>query len=160
MEDNEDLLELVARYLKGAGWEVALARGPRECWDRLKQIRPSVILLDMLFSEASGFEIAQSLKRERAYREIPILAMTGLYSRKDLQRCLEAGCSDVLLKPFRLTVLDKSLTDLASSPPQGVTQAVSDRSDSTHAQRAHYEIYSENNHPAESPPAFISAKHS
>src|SRR5215470_1825328 len=158
VEDNEDLLELVGRYLKGAGWEVALAHGGRECWERLKQNPPSVILLDMVFSDGNGFEIARSLKKERAYRDIRILAMTGLYSRKDLQRCFEAGCSDVLLKPFRLTVLDRTLTDLANLPQQAVMQDVADKADLNHAQRSNYEIYSENNHPAVNAHVFLSAK--
>jgi CheY-like chemotaxis protein len=68
----------------------------------------------MLLAETSGFEIAQSLKNLRPYRDIPILAMTGLYARHDIAKCLLAGCSDVLLKPFGLTVLHELLTTLAS----------------------------------------------
>lgn len=112
VDDNEDLLELLGNYLLGSGWQVALARSNRECWEQLTRIRPDVILLDILLLEGSGLEIVRFLKRERSYRHIPILAMTGLYARHEVNKCLQAGCRDVLLKPFNLVVLDQTLTSL------------------------------------------------
>jgi two-component system, OmpR family, phosphate regulon response regulator PhoB len=121
VEDNEALLELIGKFLQISGWEASLAHGTRECWERLKEFHPRVILLDMLLSEGSGFELAQSLKKMPLYRDIPILAMTGLYARHEIKKCLLAGCNDVLLKPFRFAVLDKILTglmDRAAPPPE------------------------------------------
>lgn len=118
VDDNGQLLELIGKYLSGCGWRVALARGTAECWDQLTQFRPSVILLDMLLAEGSGFEMARRLKQMPAYRDIPILAMTGLYARHEVKKCLQAGCDDVLLKPFRFVVLDKTLAALADRAPQ------------------------------------------
>jgi CheY-like chemotaxis protein len=133
VEDNQALLELIGKFLKGCGWEVSLARGARDCWKRLGESHPQVILLDMLLSEGSGFEIAQSLKKIRFYRDIPILAMTGLYARHEITKCLLAGCTDVLLKPFRLAVLDPLLTGLAERavpPPDDATAPAGDSSES------------------------------
>jgi two-component system phosphate regulon response regulator PhoB len=121
VEDNRALLELIGKFLQVSGWEACLAHGTHECWERLKEFHPSVILLDMLLSEGSGFELAQSLKKMPLYRNIPILAMTGLYARHEIKKCLLAGCDDVLLKPFRFAVLDKILTgfvDRAAPPPE------------------------------------------
>jgi two-component system, OmpR family, phosphate regulon response regulator PhoB len=112
VEDNRALLELIGKFLQISGWEASLAHGTRECWERLKEFHPRVILLDMLLSEGSGFELAQSFKKMPLYRNIPILAMTGLYARHEIKKCLLAGCDDVLLKPFRFAVLDKTLTGL------------------------------------------------
>jgi two-component system phosphate regulon response regulator PhoB len=121
VEDNRALLELIGKFLQVSGWEASLAHGTHECWERLKEFHPSVILLDMLLSEGSGFELAQSLKKMPLYRNIPILAMTGLYARHEIKKCLLVGCDDVLLKPFRFAVLDKILTglvDRAESPKE------------------------------------------
>jgi len=60
VEDNRALLELIGKFLQISGWEASLAHGTRECWERLKEFHPRVILLDMLLSEGSGFELAQS----------------------------------------------------------------------------------------------------
>ena len=128
VEDNRELLELIGKYLIGCGWQVALARGRSDCWESLKEIRPNVILLDMLLQEGSGFEIAQCLRKERAYRQIPILAMTGLFGRHEVKKCLQAGCNDVLLKPFQFVVLDKMLAVLIDqAPPQLEPRGVFDR---------------------------------
>jgi CheY-like chemotaxis protein len=138
VEDNRALLELIGKFLMASGWEVSLARGAPECWERLKQFHPRVILLDMLLSEGSGFEIAQSLKKMRSYREIPILAMTGLYARHEVKKCLLAGCNDVLLKPFRFVVLDKILTALADrAAPRAEASVVDDGSKARAAPSEH-----------------------
>ncbi|HUK41029.1 MAG TPA: response regulator [Candidatus Acidoferrales bacterium] len=124
VDDNVALLELIGKFLTGCGWKVCLARGGRDCWQQLGNFHPQVILLDMLLSGTSGFEIAQSLKKLHPYRDIPILAMTGLYARHDITKCLRAGCSDVLLKPFRLTVLNEFLTRLAKQIPSPKPEAM------------------------------------
>src|SRR5215471_6189661 len=120
VDDNVALLELIGKFLTGCGWQVRLARGSRECWQQLGNFQPQVILLDMLLSDGSGFEVAQSLKNLRPYRDIPILAMTGLFARHEIAKCLLAGCSDVLLKPFHLTELNEMLARLASQAPAPV----------------------------------------
>src|SRR5262249_60898834 len=106
VEDNRDLLELMGKFLVGSGWEVSLARGAREFWQRLEQFHPRVILLGMLLAEGSGFEIAQSLKKMGAYRDIPILALTRVYARHEVKECLLAGCNDLLLRLFSLAGVD------------------------------------------------------
>ena len=128
IEDHNELRQLIGRYLAGRGWEVAMARGASECWDRLKEFYPRVILLDMVLSQGSGFEIAQTLKKIRSHKDIPIVAMTGLYARHEVKRCLQAGCNDVLLKPFSFTVLDNTLTNLADRAPRGEMETVPDGS--------------------------------
>ena len=116
VDDNEDLLELLGKHLMGSGWQVSLARGSRECWEQLARIPPDVILLDLLLLDGSGLEIARFLKREHSYRRIPILAMTGFYSRRKVDECLQAGCYGVLVKPFSLVVLDQTLTAFLIEP--------------------------------------------
>lgn len=67
-------------------------------------------------------------KQMRSFREVPIVAMTGLYARDEVKRCLQAGCNDVLVKPFSFIALDKTLAALADRAPQFEAVAILDGS--------------------------------
>ena len=122
VEDNKNLLELFGYALRGSGWEVALTQGESDFWEQLRHLSPTVILLDINLLEGSGLDIAKQLKSDPVYRDIPILAMSGLCTRREIQKCFEAGCATVLSKPFQLVELQNTLADLIGTTPQQISR--------------------------------------
>ena len=112
VEDHRDLLELLQLQLKFLGWESISAGNGLEALEKLKDARPAVILLDMGMPKMNGFELARHLKNDPDYRDIPILAVTGLAMPGDRERCLAAGCDDYIAKPLTHRDLQKYLTRL------------------------------------------------
>jgi CheY-like chemotaxis protein len=110
VDDNVEFVHVLGEYFKSRGWKVIPAGSELECWQQLKSGKPDVILLDMLLPDAHGLQIAQCLRADAAYRHIPILAMTGLHSPAVRGECFEAGCNDVIVKPFSLKELHKRLS--------------------------------------------------
>lgn len=110
VEDHRDLLELLQIELKFLGWESIPAQHGREALEKLKDIRPAAILLDMVMPEMDGFELAEHLKNNPDYRDIPILAVTGLAMPGDREKCLAAGCDDYIAKPVTHRDLQKYIT--------------------------------------------------
>ncbi|MFQ5853187.1 MAG: response regulator [Candidatus Binatia bacterium] len=115
VDDHKDGLELLQLQLQSLGWEAIPARSGREALEKIKSVRPSLIVLNMLMPEMNGFEVARSLKKDPSYRDIPILAATGLAMPGDQERCLEAGCDDYIPKPFTHRDLQERLTRLLST---------------------------------------------
>ncbi|MGH7832307.1 MAG: response regulator [Candidatus Binatia bacterium] len=64
------------------------------------QEAPILILMDIMMPGLDGLEAARILRSNGATKHIPILAATVLFSEYDLESCLQAGCSDYLVKPF------------------------------------------------------------
>ncbi len=118
IEDHENLLDLLSRYLTGSGWDVLAAHGIHEFWDRQDQIPPAVILLDVGLVEGNGLEIARQVRANKVSRGVAILAMTGFSSQAAIQKCFDAGCDAILLKPFHLADLDRALADFIKQPTQ------------------------------------------
>jgi CheY-like chemotaxis protein len=123
VEDNKNLLELFGYALRSSGWKVALAEGAPDFWEQLKHIRPTVILLDINLLEGSGLDIARQLKTYPACRDVPIIAMSGLSTRQEIDACFEAGCTTILLKPFQLVELQNTLIDLTETLPHQISGA-------------------------------------
>src|SRR5438093_11811360 len=100
VEDHPDLLQFLELVLTRRGWDVITSSSGLEALDKLKYTSPSLILLDMWMPGMVGFELARFLKRCSHYRDIPILAVTGLSIFDSRALCLDAACDDYIAKPL------------------------------------------------------------
>ena len=105
VEDNQDLLKLIVKYLELCGWRAAAVNNEQNLWDQLGRERPNLILSDVMIQGREAFSLLSALKQDSRYSDIPVIAMTGLSSMRDKNRCIAAGCDRVLAKPFHLDEL-------------------------------------------------------
>jgi CheY-like chemotaxis protein len=105
VEDNQDLLKLIVKYLELCGWHAAAANSEENLWEQLGRERPNLILSDVMVQGREAFSLLSALKGDSRYSDIPVIAMTGLSSFRDKNRCIAAGCDRVLVKPFHLDEL-------------------------------------------------------
>ena len=112
VDDHVDILEMLTVQLRCFDWDVTPARSGRDALEKLKEFRPSLILVDMWMPEMDGFELVRLVKQDAEYRDIPILAITAMGMPEGRELCLQAGCDDCILKPFRFRELRERLTDL------------------------------------------------
>jgi len=112
VDDHEELLHFMTRALTMLGWSVISSSNARDALDKLSYIRPSLILMDMRMPGMDGFELTRILKNAPAYRDILILAVTGLDTPANRKLCLEAGCDDFISKPFRVPNLHNRMMRL------------------------------------------------
>ncbi|MBK8047258.1 MAG: response regulator [Anaerolineales bacterium] len=71
----------------------------REAIQRMPELVPDVILLDLLMPDLDGFEVCRILKQSPTYRHIPVILVTALDSVQDRVRGLESGADEFLTKP-------------------------------------------------------------
>jgi CheY-like chemotaxis protein len=114
VDDHEDFLHFMTQILSMLGWSVISSSNARDALDKLSYIRPSLILLDMRMPGMDGFELTRILKNDPAYRDILILAVTGLDTPANRKLCLEAGCDDFISKPFRVPDLHNRMMRILS----------------------------------------------
>jgi CheY-like chemotaxis protein len=82
VDDDPAVRDLLRRVLEPAGYSVVEAANGRVALDRLREISPSVVLLDLMMPEMDGFEFVAEFRQHAAWRAVPIVVITA----KDLTR--------------------------------------------------------------------------
>jgi len=80
--------------------------------NKLNEINPCLILMDIQMPEMDGFEAIKLIKNNPKWQKIPIVALTALAMRGDKEKCIEIGADDYLSKPFRLRDLIEKIKAL------------------------------------------------
>lgn len=97
IDDDEELNRLLSSYLKQFGFDVIAAAHPTKGIERLKADQPSLVVLDVMLPERSGFEVCSEIRRVSA---IPIIMLTARGDLSDRIVGLELGADDYLPKPY------------------------------------------------------------
>ncbi len=100
IEDNSDNMELAVFLLKSAGHAVLSAIDAEAGLTLARAELPNLILMDVQLPGMDGLEATALLKRDRATRAIPVLALTALAMLGDEERIRAAGCDGYIAKPF------------------------------------------------------------
>jgi two-component system cell cycle response regulator DivK len=105
IEDNFDNMTLVRRVLEIEGYEVIAAMTGREGLIKAQQTRPDIIITDINLPDIDGYEITNSLKKNKDTAHIPIIAMTANVMQKDRDHVFGAGCDGYIAKPIDIDEL-------------------------------------------------------
>ena len=105
VEDEDAIREMVAGALGRAGFSVVEAGDASQAEAMLKELTPSVILLDWMLPGISGIEIARRIRRQDATKAIPIIMLTAKSEETDRLTGFEVGVDDYVSKPFSVREL-------------------------------------------------------
>jgi two-component system phosphate regulon response regulator PhoB len=100
VEDEDAVRELVAVTVEGAGYTALQAADTTEAEHLLSERAPALILLDWMLPGQSGIEFTRRLRRDEAFKEIPIIMLTARGEEHSKVAGLEAGVDDYVTKPF------------------------------------------------------------
>jgi DNA-binding response OmpR family regulator len=98
IEDDPHTTELVRLYLANDGHEVLSASTGPEGLARAREVRPALVVLDLMLPGLDGLEICREL---RAESDVPIVMLTARVEEEDLLSGLGSGADDYVTKPFR-----------------------------------------------------------
>src|SRR4029079_98688 len=103
VEDNDLNQELATELLRNAGIEVVVANHGQEALDILaRDSRFDGILMDCQMPVMDGYTATREIRRNKAYENLPIVAMTANAMAGDREKVLEAGMLDHIAKPLNV----------------------------------------------------------
>jgi CheY-like chemotaxis protein len=105
VEDNDDVRELLAQFMKRLGYTVFEAATGLKAIDLTSTVRPDLIMMDLRLPEMNGADAMARLKADPSNRGIPLLVITAYGAGIDTRRALDAGAAEILHKPVDVTTL-------------------------------------------------------
>ena len=103
VDDEENIVFLVASALRVAGMDVRTASSGREALLEAERFGPAVVILDVMLGDLDGFEVLRRLRADGCVA--PVLFLTARHTTADKVRGLTAGGDDYIVKPFALEEL-------------------------------------------------------
>ena len=100
IEDETSIIQLVQHNLEKEGFVVSSSTNGNDGLKELKKFEPNLLLLDWMLPDLSGIDVCKSLRRDKNFKNLPIIMLTAKGEEEDKVKGLESGLDDYITKPF------------------------------------------------------------
>lgn len=97
-EDDNFLMSAYKTKLTAAGFDFRIASDGEEVFEILKTFMPDVMLLDLVMPRKDGFSVLEDLKKNEAYKNIPVIVTSNLGQKEDIDRTTALGATEFVTK--------------------------------------------------------------
>ncbi len=104
VDDEAQIVRLLQKYFASKGYEVHTAGSGLEAVDRVKDVRPDVVLLDILMPGMGGLDALKEIKKIDP--QIGVIMITAVIDEEIARRALELGADDYITKPIDFDYLE------------------------------------------------------
>ena len=118
VDDSSSNRDLLQRRLEREGYCVLTAGNGREALECLQSEPVGLVLLDVMMPEMDGEEVLQHIQGAERLKNIPVIMVTALDEQDSVQRCLNAGAKDYILKPLDPAQLRARVHAYLPPPPR------------------------------------------
>lgn len=98
IEDEKVLLDLLQKKFSQEGYDVFGALDGEEGMVKIKEIKPDLILLDILMPKKDGFEVLEEVRQDKDLCGIPIIVISNLGQAEEVDKAIKMGAKDYLVK--------------------------------------------------------------
>ena len=119
VEDDEDILSLVAKRLRLDGYEVVEARDGEEALQVAQATKPDIAVLDLGLPGLDGLEVLRRIRADETLGPMIVVLLTARAQEADVRRGFDAGADAYIRKPFSPTKLSESVSELVKRHASG-----------------------------------------
>ena len=116
VDDEPNLRELLRQMLELGGFDVVEAEDGLEALEKLANVAPDVMILDVMMPNLDGVSLCKQLRAGTAFARLPIIMLSGKTQHRAVQEGLAAGANQYLCKPITVEELLHSVRALLPAP--------------------------------------------
>jgi CheY-like chemotaxis protein len=122
-DDSITIQKVVELTFSDGDYEVTAVNNGAKAIQKLSEMRPDIILSDIIMPEKNGYEVCEYVKSHPEHRNIPVVLLTGTFEPFDPDRAEKAGCDAVVTKPFESQSLIHKVEELIAAAPSSAPAA-------------------------------------
>jgi CheY-like chemotaxis protein len=111
-DDSITIQKVIELTFSDEDFDVVTVGNGRLAVEKVQEMRPDVVLCDIIMPEKDGYEVCDFIKRNASLSHIPVLLLTGAFEPFDQERAARVGCDGYLAKPFEPETLIAKVKDL------------------------------------------------
>ena len=116
IENDESLVEVVQFEFAEHGWTIYTANDGNRGVEAALEHRPTAIVCDIIMGEMHGFDVLRALREHREMKNTVIVITSAKAYKPDIDRALELGATDYVVKPFRTDELRELVERRVTTP--------------------------------------------
>ena len=105
VDDDSHILKTLGRRLTSENFQVTTAHSGESALKKIHKLKPNLIILDLIMPGIDGYEVCRRLKKDRRYRDIPIIMFTAKDQPEDRLLGIEARTDGYITKPYEIEEL-------------------------------------------------------
>ena len=98
IEDEPIIMDILQKKIKNAGYDVFIARNGAEGLKTIRDLRPDIILLDIIMPMMSGLEVMEEIQKDPELKTIPVIVVSNSGQPVEIDRVKKLGARDWLIK--------------------------------------------------------------
>lgn len=98
VEDEDIIIDLLKKKLLQEGYDVSIAHDGEEGLKALREIKPDIVLLDIVMPKKSGYEVMEEMEKDPELKKIPIIIISNSGQPVELDKAKDLGARDWLIK--------------------------------------------------------------
>lgn len=113
VDDMSQIRNILSFSLRKEGYEIKVAANGKDALKyALGDKPPDLIILDIMMPGMNGYEVIKKIRASDTAKDIPIIFLTANAQKKDVQKGIELGCNDYMVKPFKMGDLRQKIAAL------------------------------------------------
>ena len=105
VDDNRDNVEILRTFLESRGYNVAVAPDGRTALAKLEEVRPDLVLLDVMMPGMDGWQVCRTIKNHPEFGKTRVMMVTAKGGYEDKFEGMRSGADDYVVKPIDLKEL-------------------------------------------------------
>jgi CheY-like chemotaxis protein len=116
-DDSITIQKVIELTFSDEDFDVITVGNGRLALEKVPEVRPDIVLCDIIMPEKDGYEVCEQIKTNPAFSHVPVLLLTGAFEPFDQARAARAGYDGSLAKPFEPETLIAKVKDLLARAP-------------------------------------------
>jgi two-component system, OmpR family, alkaline phosphatase synthesis response regulator PhoP len=119
VDDEPDLIRILQFGLQSINFHVETASDGQEALKKAREMKPDIILLDLMLPKLDGYKVCRLLKFDERYKNIPIIILSARTQEGDQLLAMEMGANRFITKPYDFGEVLGHIEALLKSVPSG-----------------------------------------
>jgi two-component system alkaline phosphatase synthesis response regulator PhoP len=109
VDDNHDNVEILCAFLESRGYRVVSAPDGRTALAKMEEIRPALVLLDVMMPGMDGWQVCRTIKQHPDFSATRVVMVTAKGGFEDKHEAMRSGADDYVVKPVDLHELEEKV---------------------------------------------------